>query len=129
MNKRPALLVSDQNLKLVTQFLMITYVLCLLLPAYKLSIMVGDGQDGGGIGTLILGTLYLSIGLTLGDYGILAVCGNYIFFYLVVRLLTIPNYSTKFSVILAILLLCSIALSFYDVFPVNYTSIGHIMAW
>ena len=63
MNKRPALLVSDQNLKLVTQFLMITYVLCLLLPAYKLSISIGNGEDGGGMGTLILGTLYLPFGL------------------------------------------------------------------
>lgn len=129
MNKRPDQLVSDQNLKLVTSFLIITYVLCLLLPAYKLSIMVGSGEDGGGMGTLILGTLYLPFGLMYGDYGILAVCGNDIFFYLVIRLLTIPNYSTKFSVVLAILLLCSIALSFYDVFPVNYTSNGHIVAW
>lgn len=65
----------------------------------------------------------------LGDYGTLAVCGNYIFFYLVIRLLITPNYSTKFSSVLAILLLCSIALSFYDVFPFNYTSNGYIVAW
>lgn len=102
---------------------------CLSLPAYKLSIMTGSGQDGGGIGTLIKGTLYLPFGVMSGNYGILAVCGNYIFFYLIIRLLNTPNYSTKFSVFLAVLLLCSIALSFYDVFPVNYTSNGHIVAW
>lgn len=129
MTKKQATPVSDKNLKSVNSFLIVTYVLCLSLPAYKLSIMIGNGQDGGGIGTLILGTLYLPLGVMLGDYGILAVCGNYIFFYFTIRLLTTPNYSTKFSVVLAILILCSIALSFYDVFPVGYTSNGHIVAW
>ncbi|MFC3903447.1 hypothetical protein SAMN05421749_102235 [Acinetobacter marinus] len=121
--------VSDKNLKLVIPFLMLCYHICLYLPAFKLSIMIGSGEGFGGLGTLIMGTLYLPFGLYSGNYGILAVCGNYIFFYFVARFFITPNYSSKFSVVLAILLIMSMILSFFDVFPVNYTSNGRIVAW